>query len=492
MRSQIYQILDNRAFLFHESFFSIIERLGRGSEVLISLTDASLPDDYYRSRLLSLVRNTPGCRNITVKTRERTIHAYPEGLYGSSSLMPEIEIPESLEIEELRSGYDTSYSYTTGKAFLDALNVNTILPVTIFVYQGRRVVGAAYVELRLPTILHDSNLMNIIHSDISKYSIGYSIFSWNWELLETSANRNYRIYQTPSFELESAAVLGRLMEGREYRWAEDMFLDLIFVVDVDRNVVTDVARSTAANILFIGIFTVASLMFFVFLLVRQYRASHLLQEREIEARYHALQARMNPHFLFNSLNQIVGFAEEGKNNAILKALRSLTYILHIMIRNRKDFITLREEIEVINHYIRLQKIHYGDLFNYTCSIEEGIENCRIPKLSLQPLVENSFIHGLKELEGKISIALFVTKRVSGIVITLKDNGFGVTEEKRETLNNALQNSSTNTGDHIGIMSIHRRVKILFGDDYGITILPSESGFTISLLLPYNDSRESER
>lgn len=184
----------------------------------------------------------------------------------------------------------------------------------------------------------------------------------------------------------------------------------------------------------------------------------------------ALQSQINPHFIVNTLNTIRFIAQASKYESIKNMAESLIKILSSSFKRSNSFYTIREEIEILESYIYLMKIRYSDNFDVKINAEENCMNNQIPRLLIQPIVENSISHGLQDKEdiGHIVITIFKSESIINLIV--EDDGYGITEDKIKHL---LEDKKQN-GENIGIANVHRRIKLNYGDEYGI-IMESKPG-----------------
>jgi Predicted signal transduction protein with a C-terminal ATPase domain len=198
----------------------------------------------------------------------------------------------------------------------------------------------------------------------------------------------------------------------------------------------------------------------------------------------ALQAQINPHFIYNTLNTIRWLADAQKASNISSLVSSFIELLHVSMGNGNDLITLREEVEYLQSYINVQKYRYFDEFDVTFNIQEEIMECRILKFILQPLVENSIIHGLEPMKGHGEIVVKAYREQDDIKIFVTDNGVGIQEEQIKEINSNNHNTSSRRFSSIGIRNVDERLKLNFGEQYGIHITSIPNMFTtIELTIP---------
>ncbi len=201
----------------------------------------------------------------------------------------------------------------------------------------------------------------------------------------------------------------------------------------------------------------------------------------------ALQSQINPHFLFNTLGAIKLMTmslTKGENHASI--MIALLADLFMLSMDTKDhLVPIKKEIQHANTYIKLLQIRYKNKFEVVWDIDEIISENMIVKLSFQPLIENAIYHGIKPLRSKgiITIKGYIHKEF--VVIELTDNGVGMTTETVNSLNRSLSEDYIKESAHIGLSNVNQRIKLIFGDEYGITI-KSElgKGTKISMIVPY--------
>ncbi|MBD2843978.1 sensor histidine kinase [Paenibacillus sp. IB182496] len=229
------------------------------------------------------------------------------------------------------------------------------------------------------------------------------------------------------------------------------------------------------------------------------RIHHLLEERQaMEARRRKNELKMllsqiRPHFLYNTLVCIGSLAKQNRAREVDETIRSLILLLTFSIDKKEELISLREELMVLEAFVQIQKVRYGDTFTFTMLVDPQLPDCRVPKLVLQPLVENAIFHGLSEREqGRIEVLAEVV--ADGLQLAVKDNGRGMPEELMQVINNqahsgVLPNKKKGLNS-IGIHNIKERMQLLYGPAYGVTIRARAGGGTETLLkLPLNKSED---
>ncbi|MDF2877925.1 MAG: sensor histidine kinase [Clostridia bacterium] len=200
-----------------------------------------------------------------------------------------------------------------------------------------------------------------------------------------------------------------------------------------------------------------------------------------------LESQFNPHFLFNTLEHIKYMAKMDPE-AAGKMIINLSEILRYSINNNISDVTISEDIEYTKNYLQIQKYRFSDRFTYTINIEKGTQDCIIPKLIIQPIIENAIKYGFENrdcLAIRIKVC-FVEKR---LIIVIFDDGIGMEEGVLSHIKNLL-NDSTNKSSHIGLYNVHRRIKLMYGNDYGIDIISERfEGTVVKIILPTNQRGE---
>ena len=195
-----------------------------------------------------------------------------------------------------------------------------------------------------------------------------------------------------------------------------------------------------------------------------------------------LQAQINPHFIHNTLNAIGYQAEKAGNIELFESLKSFNLLLRASISGTEDLITLEEELELVDNFVRILRIRYGSKFDVTVRVAEGLENIMVPKLILQPIVENSIFHGIEPAEKHGEIEIRAEAAEGEAVISVKDNGTGITPEEIERIFQSER--LTRQFNRIGLKNVDDRIKILFGEEYGVCVSGGSGGGTaVTIRIP---------
>jgi two-component system, sensor histidine kinase YesM len=200
----------------------------------------------------------------------------------------------------------------------------------------------------------------------------------------------------------------------------------------------------------------------------------------------ALQAQINPHFLYNTLDSIRWSAIDlnGKENKVSKMISNLAGLLRLSLETDDNIVPVSSEVKHADLFLQILKARYPRKIKVVWDIEKNIKKYAILKLCLQPLIENAYYHGIKPTRKAGTIHVSGKKEGENLRIDISDTGQGISPQKLHTLNLELSEEGELKEDHIGIRNVHQRIKLVFGDEYGVKIESTEGeGTTISLILP---------
>jgi signal transduction histidine kinase len=385
-----------------------------------------------------------------------------------------------------------------GKPFTDQPGMTTIVPLVSLNFSSSQPTCAIGLELDINQALTDNTGVDI---DWSTEPV--SIYTEDGRLIASP----FRYFQGNSESLmqKSHAPLIRLMRQHPNEpsgfafytenhhkmvgtFLRDPSLGMVIVVSRLAAEVVDPVRQIA-----FGPLIVAALCLFIAALFSETLISGFRRLREAErltsqAEFQALQAHINPHFLFNVLNQMVSFATLAGNNSLTMMLRSLTHIFHYAIRKPGTIVSLKEELDYLQEYINLQQLRYGTQFTYQVSVPDVLLAISVLKFCIQPLVENCFIHGLEKSLDPIAIKVTITSDAATITVEVSDDGPGITEQRLQEVNQQLIMESfmmTGQGQSIGLTNIHHRIRYTYGPKYGISLTSLTPGLSVCLRMPRN-------
>ena len=209
------------------------------------------------------------------------------------------------------------------------------------------------------------------------------------------------------------------------------------------------------------------------------------EENRKNAEIRALEAQINPHFLYNTLDSINWMAIEKEEYEISKMIRNLGVILRYSVNKSNQIVTIRELADWLEKYISLQQMRFNDAFSYRLNIEEETYTEKVYKLLLQPFVENAIIHGFKEMEsgGLLQIDIMAAEHGQGIIIIIEDNGAGMPQEMLKCFNNK-EEAIKDEGKSIGLHNAFSRMNMYYGEKASWNVSSIEGmGTVITLRLP---------
>lgn len=209
-----------------------------------------------------------------------------------------------------------------------------------------------------------------------------------------------------------------------------------------------------------------------------------------------LQAQINPHFLYNTLDTITWMAEDGQSEEVVELVSALSQFFRVSLSKGKDYITLKEEESHIKSYLQIQQFRYADILEYEINIPQELGEFPVLKLTLQPLVENALYHGIKQKREKGKIIVEGEYNNQSILLRVKDNGIGMTEETLDKIMKSIRKEGPIPADAgFGLVNVNERIRLNYGKAYGIRIESEYNvGTTVTVHLPMNllENRGDER
>jgi hypothetical protein len=441
--------------------------------------------------------------------------------------------PDFGDIQEKPSPDDIIVSFSNnaviriGMPYRDSMNINSIVPVFVDHYEYLNIKTSLFLEINLSLMLYDAkqNIVNFFDTSSNEYTV--SLYTPALTLAETTDNYpvvkiNPLSDEVPRLDGLSTKDMLHLRSQAKYHRISKKTIELYSMTSsgyivrgaIPYRVVSSRVHSLSMLIISIGVITLA------LLLVVEHIAIHYMQAKEkaIRQQIETLQAKLDPHFLFNILNSMVGLVADNNNTVLLKAFRSLSILLRSSIAIEDNHVTLLEELDYIKHYVEIQRLRYEYKFEYYCVVDDdSLLHVSIPRFSIQPIIENCFVHAVA-VNGdteKINIRLSATRsdkitgssenpglvygarktqpkpslkaeslRGSLMYIDISNNGVDCATEKN-ILRRALKASlKTNPGGHIGLALINKEIKLLYGGKFGLELLDTEDDiFAIRIKLP---------
>lgn len=208
------------------------------------------------------------------------------------------------------------------------------------------------------------------------------------------------------------------------------------------------------------------------------------QVRLRKAEFELLQSQINPHFLYNTLDAIVWLAEAGEQKKVVSMVGSLSDFFRISLNQGQDILDVREELQHVRSYLEIQQMRYQDILQYEICVPEELYSSRIPKITLQPLVENALYHGIKNKRGKGMIRIDGEMEDSDCILRITDNGRGMTPERLGQVREGIRNRNACETEIYGLYNVNERIRLNFGEKYGITITSTYGeGTCVTVRLP---------
>lgn len=209
------------------------------------------------------------------------------------------------------------------------------------------------------------------------------------------------------------------------------------------------------------------------------RKSYLAELHQREAEIIALQNQINPHFLYNTLESIRMKAICNGDKEVGKMLYSLAFLFRNQVKG-KLIVSIDQEIKYCNKYLELFKFRYNEKFKFSIECEEDLYDKGIVKFTLQPLIENYFVHGIRLEKDDNELKIYIYKHLDDIFVEIIDNGRGIPKEKLDDINRRIRECDYSSKS-IGMLNVHERIKIKYGEPYGLTVTSEENKGTNMIL-----------
>ncbi|WP_210340748.1 cache domain-containing sensor histidine kinase [Alkalicoccobacillus gibsonii] len=215
------------------------------------------------------------------------------------------------------------------------------------------------------------------------------------------------------------------------------------------------------------------------------RQKNQIEVNQNEMKFKMLASQINPHFLFNTLESIRMKAHIEGEKEIANVVKQLGQIIRKSLDTEGKPLPLKDEMELVRTYLDIQTFRYGDRLKYELNIAPETSHLLIQPLTIQPIVENAVYHGLeaKESGGKVVISSYLAN--NRVIISVQDNGVGMTEERLEQIDAMLEEKETNGQNRIGLRNVHQRLKLMYGADAGLNIMSEQGkGTYIQFSIPW--------
>ena len=213
------------------------------------------------------------------------------------------------------------------------------------------------------------------------------------------------------------------------------------------------------------------------------------QIRLRKAEFELLQAQINPHFLYNTLDAIIWLAEAGEQKRVVGMVRNLSDFFRTSLNQGKDINSIKEEMLHVKSYLEIQHVRYQDILSYDIEVPEALYIYSIPKITIQPLVENALYHGIKNKRGMGHIRIRGQAGEKDFTITVTDDGIGIDETRLRQVQSGIQNKVLTGKDFYGLYNVCERIRLNFGEEYGIFIESVYGeGTSVRVILPYVEAK----
>lgn len=210
------------------------------------------------------------------------------------------------------------------------------------------------------------------------------------------------------------------------------------------------------------------------------------EEEKRRSELDVLQSQINPHFLYNTLDSVVWMTENGRTDEATVMLTALARFFRISLSRGSNIIPIADELEHARHYLTIQKMRYKNKFSTTIEARDGVEKLYTIKLIVQPILENAIYHGMAYADGDGEITILARRDGDDVIIDVTDNGPGMPEEVVERLLDPREQKAAPSkgGSGIGFRNVHQRIRLTFGEPYGLTIRSEpDAGTTVRIRLP---------
>jgi two-component system sensor histidine kinase YesM len=210
------------------------------------------------------------------------------------------------------------------------------------------------------------------------------------------------------------------------------------------------------------------------LLIRRIAAE---ESEKKKAEIRALRYQINPHFLYNTLNSIRWMAKLNRTNDVDRSVTALVHLLEGSLERNGVFIRLGDELELLRKYMIIQNYRYDNQIELRIDCPEDMEDLHVPRMLLQPIVENAIFHGIAPLDEGGVIQIRITLQEQDVIVRIEDNGIGIKPERIKGLLSYEQDHSKQGMTHIGLRHVHQTVQLYYGSRYGVWVESTEGGGT---------------
>ncbi len=253
----------------------------------------------------------------------------------------------------------------------------------------------------------------------------------------------------------------------------------------NREIFLDIVKISVGIIIFIFVSIFAVSLVGPIWITRPIEEQVKKEQKQLrKAEFELLQAQINPHFLYNTLDAIVWSAEAGNQKQVVSMVGSLSDFFRTSLNRGKEIVSIKEDLQHVRSYLEIQQIRYQDIMSYEITVDEAIYDYCIPKITIQPVVENALYHGIKNKRGGGRITVTGANLVDHVVICVEDDGKGMTKERLQEVTESLNAEKIEKSAVYGLYNVNQRIKLNFGDEYGLDISSTyEQGTRVIIRLP---------
>jgi len=488
MRLSLRQDLDYSMYIYFENT-SYVLCTRRGGQFADFHTDLTINDIYRQKREI-----VPGMRSFTA-LRQTFFDVHKENELNFLTFYQEISgyvqnasfVALNVNVNAF-ADYISGTGYTDGSRFVLINNTGSVILDTNWNVAGYHEYVPGYIEPVLDEILHTERGNLTLNIDGNAMRISWLEYPQeNWTIIQFVPFDAYRVSMLTLKNFIIIAIIIGLIFSAIIAFIITVRLfkpisDIIRIIDDPESYDTSYDRSGEIKYILMNV-----LESFQKNIVLE---KEMLQKLSVlrDSRAIMLQEQINPHFLYNTLQAINWLAisetsneESNTSNAII----TLAEIIRVSMEQTDNFTTIFEEVEHFKKYMQIAQLRYGEEINYECNVAPGIEYHKILKITLQPLAENAILHGIQPKGGVGNIYVDIAIRDGDLYVCVEDDGEGMDDFALESFNQMLLNKAEdiNITGHIGLFNICQRVKLIYGEQYGVKISRSgHGGFKVEVTM----------
>ncbi|NMB45183.1 MAG: sensor histidine kinase [Firmicutes bacterium] len=379
-----------------------------------------------------------------------------------------------------------------GRPYLGENGLSTMVPLMRFAFRNSKITRLVVAEVDIGHALVESsewskNPVSLYAADGHLLARPYSYDTKESEVLADHCDDPLMQLQIDMPREEMGfAFFERGNEKRAGVFLRVPSVGMIITVERSAQEVLKPVRYIAGGSLVAAILSVIVATMLVYTLYNAYRKLQEAEQLALSAEFRALQANINPHFLFNTLDRMVGKAVTSNNRDIVDMLRALADLFRYTVSRPNHLVTVEEELKYLQRYVYLQQRRYGDRFEYSLKVDEELLGAQIPKFTIQPVVENCFVHAVEKSMDLVNIEVHIQDEGNVVKISVLDDGPGIGVRREQEINLILEGDASGrnvTAKGLGLSNIHKRLQHLYGRQYGLVIQRLERGLRVQITLP---------